>query len=72
VLRDAAAPGEQRAGARRPGQQRRLREHLGVDRRRGDGGDGDEAGPRRRAGGRVEQVVGVRAVGPAPEARAIA
>jgi hypothetical protein len=63
---DAAAAGERVACAPRPAQQRDLRERLGVQRRRCQRGGAQQAGPRRLAGRRVEQVVGAAAVAGLP------
>ena len=69
VLEDAAAAPEQRPRAVGAREHRRLGEHLGVERRRRDGGDRDEAGPRRLARRGVDEVVGEAAVRPPPQPR---
>ena len=67
VLQHAAAAAQQPPRPERPGQQRGLGEHLGLERAAGDGAGGDEPGPRRAAGGGVEHVVGVAAVRALPD-----
>ena len=64
---DAAVrqPGRRRL---RPAEQRRLRQDLGLERGRRERGDLRDAGERRAAGRRVEQVVGGAAVGAEPGA----
>ena len=54
--------GQHRAGIARPAQQRDLGQDLGLQRAAPDGGRGEQAGPGRAAGRRVEQVVGGRTV----------
>ena len=67
VDEQAAALGEDRATALGAGEERRLGEGLRLDRGVAEGGGADQPGPGRLAGRGVEQVVGVAAVGAAPD-----
>ena len=72
VDEQAAALGEDRARRRSgPGEQRRLGEGLRLERGGAERGGADQAGPGRLAGRRVEQVVGVAAVGASRQIRTL-
>ena len=69
VVDEHAAGGAQDpSGAGRSGEERRLGQGLGLERAGGERGRGEHARPRGPAGGRVDEVVRVAAVGRAPQA----